>query len=1246
MKGKTLTALFLLLCSVPRATAQDGIFVDSRLDVFAADPTVPYVGLQIPLHGSYADTLYSADIEFPELVPVTEEDMVRWGINREDVPSWPRVESFVGVSKGNATLDVGFVPLLKRGGQVFKVASYKPVVRKTVRPLAGAAVPSAYTRESVLSEGRWVKIRIPETGIYRLTDKFLKSAGFQNPEKVRLFGYGGAVLPEQDIRDLQDDLPEQPLMQFDGYRLFYAQGPVSWTRTAPGVYEHRVNTYSDWGYYFLTDSAPGAAATPGVEESDTVTGHVVNRFPDYYAYDPDEFSWYRSGCRFFESYDYANGAGRTYQLSLPGIIPDSVLVSLAFSSACSQTSRLTVSVDGRDVHQADIPAKSGLDEASVMETEFLCTGAFSSDSRLRILHDRPSGTSAHLDYIRLNFQRKLALYGSSTLFRVESDMNNISFSIDSSTPDVQIWKMSQDGRTNIVPSSYSGGRTLTLAADYLSSDRLMAVDTRAVFPEPEYVGQVESQNLHALDSIDMVIVVPASGKLAAQAGRLAAAHREIDGISVFVTKADAIYNEFSSGTPDATAIRRFMKMLYDRGGAAGGPRYLLLMGDGAWDNRMHVSDWVGNSPDDYLLCYESYNSVSETASYVMEDYFGLLDDTEGRQPLKEKVDLGVGRLPVVTERQAVECVDKLVSYMKGDNRGAWQNRILVLGDDGDNNRHMTDADDVAGVYAGCAPDMDLRKIYWDSYRMEVSAAGNSYPSVRRALLDELDRGALIVNYSGHGSTEVLSHELVLNKADMAALKSPRLPFWITASCDIAPFDASVECIGRNLMLNPQGGAIGMLSTTRTVYASLNRLMNMSFSKYVLAGDSAVGRYAVGDALRLAKNTLVTPGSGMSDMSENKIHFVLLGDPALKLDMARLTAVVDSFAHHAAADTANAAMAGAVITVSGHIECDGIPVPEFRGLLSATVFDAERHVVTFDNAGSADAPFEYDCRDRVLYSGSDSVRNGSFGFSFPVPMDIGYSFGTGRISLFACTQDRTMTANGTYSNFTVGGTDPSSATDSTGPDMQFYLNTPSFQYGGKVNSSPLLIADLHDDSGLNTSGIGLGHDILLVIDNDPNFTYVLNSCFTQTPGDYTGGRVVFSIPSLPEGKHTMMLRAWDVKNNSATRYLEFTVVDGLPARLSVEATDNPATEGTTFLVQHDRPGQGAQVAVHVYDTRGVLQWTGSTDATSDSGISQIYWNLTGSSGHRMQPGVYIFYATVGSDGGTARSESGKLIVTGR
>ena len=1243
---KSLAILILLLCAGVGMHAQRVRFVDTGWDAMKLDSVRPFSGFGIQLQGDWRDSVYQADIEYPELVRINTNDLKRWNLTADDIPEWPELRTSVGMSREGASLDAEFVPIIKRDGDCYAILSYKSVISSKPsaarKPSAETAPQDRYTHSSVLSDGKWVKIKVSESGVYKLSYSTLRSMGFKDPSKVRLFGYGGAVLPETDLQNLVDDLPEQPLWRADGYMLFYGQGPVSWKKTAQG-YEHEVNTYSDWGYYFLTDGADSAGSSFVTLDTDSLLGAIIDTYPDFTVYDPDEFSWYRSGRRMFESYDYASGNSKAYRFDLEGIANDSVGIKVAFSASSSRTTTVTVSVNDTETGKMSISAMGSNEVASVSGKSFVSRGQFTERNIVKLVHDRPSGESGHLDYILLNYNRKLALYGSSTLFRVGKAVSDVSFSISGSTPDVQVWKLSADGSAGIVPSVYADGVTTTFSASYRADDILVAVNVKGSFPEPAKVGEVANQNLHALDSIDMVIVVPASGKLTAAAERLAAAHHAMDSLSVAVVRADMIYNEFSSGTPDATAIRRFMKMLYDRGVAGTAPRYLLLMGNGAWDNRMHVSDWAGQNPDDYLLCYESYESLSHTTSYVMEDYFGLLDDEEGRSLLTEKVDLGIGRLPVGTAAQARERVDRIIEYMSGIYAGAWCNRILVLGDDGDNNIHMQDADKVADVYQKVNPAMDVRKIYWDAYPMEVTASYNGYPTIRKLLLEHLDEGVLIVNYSGHGSTEVLSHELVMNKADMGKLKSKRLPFWITASCDIAPFDSPVESMGMNLVNNTSGGAIGVLATTRTVYASLNGTINRSFSRYVVSRSDNGHPNSLGDALRLAKNELVTYGVGETDRTENKIHFVLLGDPALRLAVAELTAVVDRY-NDSDTTVTGVAKAGQVVTVSGHIECNGERVSDYRGVLSSTVFDNERRITCRDNLKTADEPFSFMYRDRVLYSGTDSVRNGEFSFSFPVPMDINYSNEKGQIILFADGNDG-RSANGVYDNFTVGGTADNLAVDSIGPDIMLYLNTPSFQYGASVNGTPMLVAELRDSSGLNTSGNGLGHDILLVIDNNPNWTWVLNSDFEQTAGDYTAGRVMFSIPELPEGRHELMLRAWDVMNNSTTVYLGFKVVSDLKPKFTIDVTASPARESTAFVITHDRPGQNAKVTVQVSSADGTLQWMTTCRDESGTGVTVVDWNLHGSSGHRMQPGLYIVRASVGTDGGGSSSASCKLVIVG-
>lgn len=1242
---KSIAIFILFLCACVGVLAQRVGFVDSDWESMIADSIRPWSGFGLQLEGDWQDSVYVAEIEYPELVEITEETLGRWGVEPDAVPDWPEIETSIGVSRGSATFNAGFMPVIRKDGSYYVISSFKSVITsgRRLRPLLTLSSDERYTRTSMLSTGKWVKIRVSESGVYKLTAKALRSMGFNDPQAVRLFGYGGTVLPETNLQNLTDDLPEQPLWRVGNDFLFYAKGPVDWKRSGKGFVQS-VNTYSDYGYYFLTDLADGNKAQMDTMQTKDIIGSLIEEYPDVALYDPDDFSWYRSGSRMFEGYDYATGNSRNYKFNIAGINSDSVLMNIAFSTSSSASSKLTVYVNGKEAGVINVGAKGSQEVAAIKEGSLVSRNAFSDESQVRIVHNAASGVNAHLDFIRLNYNRRLALYGSSTVFRTTGYLNGVSFNIKDSNADVVVWRISSNGKTEFVPSVWSDGSTVTLSGSFSSRDLLVAVNPYGRFPEPQVVGAVRNQNLHGIDSVDMVIVIPASGRLAAQAERLAEVHRTIDSLKVVVVRADMIYNEFSSGTPDATAIRRFMKMLYDRGDKDTAPRYLLLMGGGAWDNRMRISDWKGNNPDDYLLCYESYLSTSHIDSYVMEDYYGLLDDNEGEKLFTEKVDIGVGRLPVVSPSEASASVDKIIDYLLGKNAGAWCNKVMILGDDGDNNTHMADADGVAVMYESLYPAVNVRKVYWDSYKMDVSASNNGYPSVRKYLLEQFDDGALIVDYSGHGSTEVLSHELVLNKADMSNLSSPRPAFWITASCDIAPFDSPLESMGLNLFRNPKGGAIGLLSTTRTVYANLNQTINRSFTKYILAADEAGRRYALGDALRLAKNELVTSGVGETDLTVNKIHYVLLGDPALRLALPELTAVVDSFAG-VSSTVVGQASAGSVIKVCGHIERGGVKAETFNGVLSNIVFDNERLITCFNNLRAADVPFTFKYRDRVLHSGTDSVKNGEFTFEFPVPLDINYSNESGRISFYAKNNSGNESANGFFDNFTVGGTAPGLVVDNVGPDvLKLYLNTPLFQYGETVNKTPYFVAELRDSSGLNTSGNGLGHDILLIIDNKPEWTWVLNSYFRHNAGDYTSGIVAFGIPELPEGNHTLMFRAWDVMNNSTTVYLGFKVVNDLEPQFSVDVTESPARESTTFVITHDRPAQDAKVTVQVFSSDGTPQWVGTATDSSASGVVMIPWNLHGNSGHRMQPGLYFAKVSIESGKGSGQA-SCKLVIMG-
>ena len=766
------------------------------------------------------------------------------------------------------------------------------------------------------------------------------------------------------------------------------------------------------------------------------------------------------------------------------------------------------------------------------------------------------------------------------------------------------------------------------------------------FPVPEYVGAVANQDRHADTALDMLIVIPQSRKLLSEAERLKAFHETNDSLRVRIVPADELYNEFSSGTPDANAYRRYLKMLYDRAEVETDlPRFLLLFGDGAYDNRMLTPAWKNCLPEDFLLCYESENSFSETDCYVTDDYFCLMDDGEGGRILSvDKSDIAVGRFPARTPDEAKILVDKTISYTQNDNAGAWQNTICIMGDDGDSNRHMTDADGVATMVAELHPALNVRKVYWDAYQRQSSSTGFTYPDVTQIIRQQMKNGALMMNYNGHGAPYTLSHEAVLSLPDFTTYSSGRLPLWLTASCDIMPFDGQEENIGEAAMFNKNGGAVAFYGTTRTVYAHYNGYMNRAYTRYVLGTDANGVRYTIGEAGRLAKNLLMTPTSqgndiGM-DQTANKLQYTLLGDPALTLAMPTMQAVVDSINGHPVAGTTTRMFVGQPVTIKGHI-VDGTG---FNGVVTVTVRDIEQQVTCrLNDVSEADRPFVFKDRPSTLYTGSDSIRNGKFTLQFVLPKDISYAEGTGLITLYAVSSDKRQLANGYCSSFTMSA-DSFGADDGVGPSIYCYLNSSSFVNGGEVNATPLFHAELYDHNGINVSEGGIGHNLELIIDGELAHTYILNDYFQYDFGDYRSGSLSYSLPELPVGQHRLLFRAWDALNNSSAAELQFRVVKGLePNLLNIDCTKNPARTGTTFVINHDRAGSQVDVVLEIFDASGRQLWRHSETGISADHTYTIDWNLTTNGGHRLQTGVYFYSILLSSDGSTQASKAKKLVI---
>ena len=766
-------------------------------------------------------------------------------------------------------------------------------------------------------------------------------------------------------------------------------------------------------------------------------------------------------------------------------------------------------------------------------------------------------------------------------------------------------------------------------------------------PAAQYVYGITNQDHHSDEAVDMVIIIPTSQKLLKQAKRLKEFHETHDGLRCVIVPADELYNEFSSGTPDANAYRRYLRMLYDKAKTeADMPKYLLMFGDCVWDNRMRTSDCKSLNADDYLLCYESDDSFCKVHCFVSDSWLGILGEGKGANPMEELQDVGVGRFPVSTSDEAKIMVDKVVNYATNANAGSWQNTLMFMGDDGNANVHMADADEVADFTSELYPGYLVKKVMWDAYTRVTSSTGNTYPEATKIIKQQQATGALVMDYAGHASETQMSHENVLTISDFGAFRNSNLPLWVTACCDIMPFDGVASNIGETAVLNENGGAVAFYGTTRTVYADRNKYINRAFMRRVLSRVDGKP-VTLGEAHRLAQNDVMMGAvkGNEQDRSENHLQYALLGDPALSLNQPTMQIVVDSINGISCDQTDVIAKlkAGSIAKVVGHVEGH----TGFKGVVTATVRDSRDLITcklnnTLKDEG-ADVAFTFYDRQKTLYHGSDSVRNGKFAFTFAVPKDINYSDSTGLINLFAVNADKSLLVQGVSDKFVVGGSEEL-RNDSIGPSIYCYLNSPSFVDGGSVNTTPYFVAQVTDKDGINAAGSGIGHDLQLTIDGDMAKTYVLNDNFSYDFGTYTSGTTYYSIPKLSPGKHQLTFRAWDIQNNSSQVKLNFNVVKGLsPTLFDVGVTANPAKTSTTFIVSHDRAETNMNVVIELFDTSGRQIWRHVENGVSTTGTYTVSWDLTIDGGRPLHTGVYLYRVRISTDGSSYVSKTRKLIV---
>ena len=1098
---------------------------------------------------------------------------------------------------------------------------------------------SRYASESVLNSGKWVKIQVAEDGIYKLTAADLKKMGFSNLDKVAVYGYGGWPLDEDFSTTYIDDVPEVAVWRSADYLLFYGKGPRKWEYSSSDKsFIHTNNPYSNYGYYFVTEKETAGRT---MEKAASAAGATlqVTTFDDYVLHEEELVSVNSSGRELYGE-SFTSTLSRDFTISVPGITNDEGKATLSFISRGNGT--ITMNVDGNALISGSVSVPS--DEYEVAR-ELYRERAWMADKgetvKVNIGYSTTGHKNVHLNYFRLQMKRQLKVYDNYTFFRSLSARGNASrFVIQGADASTLVFDVTDGVNPQQMETSLNGTE-LSFSIPASASLREFVVVKPSQIKAPVTVGEVANQNLHALPQQDMIII--AQPNFTTQAERLAEAHRTKDNLTVRVVTPESIYNEFSSGTPDATAYRRFMKMFYDRQTSeADAPKYLLLFGDGSFDNRKLTSAWKSVDMSNMLLTYQTENSLS-SQSYVIDDYFGFLDDADNKKSLQnKKLCLGIGRFPIRTVEQATQMVDKVISYMENRNIGSWKNNLCFMADDGSNTdgfmtEHMEFADQLAGYVESEHPEFLVNKLYYDAYKKDMTAG--TYPDVRSGLQKLLKDGLLLFNYTGHGGTTALSDEKVLTQTDINQFTYTHLPVWVTATCDFTRFDDLNTSAGEDVFLNKSSGGIALFTTVRVAYSRPNFPINDNVIRNLFERNNG-RRRTLGEVMQATKNTL---------SSVYKLGFCLIGDPAVKIAYPEFGMKVTTVNGQSVDGNSISFKALEKITVEGEVlDASGQLVTDFTGIVNPTVKDSKVTVTCLKNSNKDDSPaFTFTDYPNTIFIGNDSVRNGKFSFTFTVPKDISYSNLQGKMNLYAVDTESGNEAQGNFDNFIVGGTSDTAETDTIGPEIRaLYLNDTTFVDGGQVNTTPYFVAELWDKSGVNITGSSVGHDMMLVIDESTVLSYNLNSYYELLPGEDGTGIVKFPIPALEPGKHTAEFWVWDILNNSTVRTFTFEVVEGLkPFLFDVIATPGIAREQVTFHLMHNRPESRMRVGIMVYDLAGRQLWKHEESGTS--GLFENYtvsWDLT-SGGARMRPGVYIYRAAISTDNSKDATKARKFIILG-
>ena len=1135
---------------------------------------------------------------------------------------------------------------------------------------AGAFPAGTRADTSKLATGRWVKIKVSGNGMYQITASDAKKWGLGDLSKVHVFGFGGGAMSEQLTSDIPDDLPQVPVVRTGSKLLFYGQGNIKWKAQSGAVnYVQEQNPYATAGYYFVTDDSRYSDVAIAKSSASLGSGKVINTVTGREFHEEELVNPGETGRQLLGE-DFRYTTTQPFKFTLDGLTDGgTVNVLTNFAAKTYATGNVTTGATvtaqyngTRATNSLNINTVTDVAHEHYKYGTFVNSFTLSGTTSLTYtLSFSPIYTlyMARLNYITVNYQRNLALSGGTIGWGQYSGDVSDQFQLSGGNAGTHVWDVTVSHQPIEMNTSLSGS-TVTFSPAQSGNREYVAFDQDATFPTPSMVGTVKNQNIHGEATPDMIIISPSA--YLAQARRVAALHESVDSMRVLVVDQNDVFNEFSSGTPDAMAYRMLAKCFYDRGTDSQGHKlgYLLLFGGGSYDNRQ-LTNSVQAISYPMLLTWQTELSDNETASFTSDDPFAILADNSGSPFQYNDLSIAIGRMPVRNVSEARLAVDKLVKYVTTPDNGAWKTNVLDVADDEDYGIHMKQAETtIVNEKKNGGADMIYNKVYTDAFTALSSGGGRTYPDARTKMYRLLDEGVAWWNYTGHGSPNVLTGEGIITTTDLTTnFYYKHQPIFYAATCEFARFDAIAKSGGEKLLLTTGGGVIAIVCPPRLVYEDNNGRLHSHVANYTFAKDADGLPLRLGDIMRLGKNAYRQATASGGD--RNNLPYFLLGDPAMRPAIPTYKIQVESInGQQVNENNMPVFQARQLLTFAGKVTDAKGRDTDFNGPVIATLYDSEQSVETH-GYGQNGEKYVYLDRPNKLAVKVDTVRNGRFEFKLTVPSEIMATYDNyspSLISLYAYDNTKlnskaynggSIEAQGSNIDFYIYGYDDSVVTDTIGPSIDYLgLNSENFKDGDEVNESPLVIASIADESGINLSTSGIGHSITLTLDDNTTLDDV-TSYFTPAAasnGNGTAGTISYQLSNLANGNHTLKLKAWDVFNNSAEKTITFFVESGLkPDIYDVYSDANPASVEANFYVKHNRPDATLTVTIDIYNLLGRKIWSSTETGRSNMFTTfPITWNLTDYGGARVPRGIYIYKATVTTNGEQEATKAKKIAVT--